>query len=106
MSNTQPQHFTPFETIPSSTIGTKMGRGIQWTAEETAYLARAWLLASENPLIGIYQSGPIFTETIFQWLNHLLRRRSNTMRERRNHAGLKQTTVLVIFKIFEQLCDS
>lgn len=41
-----------------------MGRGKNWSAEENEHLARAWLAASEDPVVGADQTRKVFKESV------------------------------------------
>lgn len=43
-----------------------MGRGCGWTDVELAHLARAWVYATEDPIVGIDQTAGRFRATMFQ----------------------------------------
>lgn len=43
-----------------------MGRGVAWNDVEASELARAWIGASEDPIIGIHQTSQMFFNKMFQ----------------------------------------
>lgn len=47
-----------------------MGRGVGWTNIEIGHLARAWLCASDDAIVGVDQTAARFRERLFDILKY------------------------------------